>query len=246
MNDNLLTVHNIGPKSLKVSKTIGGVVADYDIINEGDKIMVAVSGGKDSLALLDLLLYRRTFAPVNFELMAVYVDMSMPGFPVDTLVDFFESREVQYHIEKVDLQGLTWDKMNCYWCSWNRRKALFLLAERTGFNKIAFGHHLDDIVETILMNQFLHAEISAMRPYQEMFGGKLKLIRPLAYAEEREIIAMAQERGYPQIDKKKCPLHEKSQRLVMRRWLAPIAKEYPAVKKNIMNSLKNINKEYLL
>lgn len=237
---------NVGPRMLKVSKTIGGVVADYDIIHDGDKIMVAVSGGKDSLALLDLLIYRRTFAPVDYELLAVYVDMSMPGFPLDILTDFFKSRGVNYHIETVDLKGMTWDKMNCYWCSLNRRKALFHLAERTGFTKIAFGHHMDDVVETILMNQFLHAEISAMRPYQELFEGKITLIRPLAYAQENDIVAMARERGYPEIDREKCPLHEKSQRLIMRRWLAPLAKEYPQVKQNIMNSLKNINKEYLL
>ncbi|MBF0532784.1 MAG: hypothetical protein HQL23_06780 [Candidatus Omnitrophica bacterium] len=230
-----------------ISKKIGRAVKAYDMLHDGDKVILAVSGGKDSLTLVDMMLHRQKIAPIDFELMAVYIDMDAPNFPQDRLRDFFVSRQIPYHFEKIDmLQGKTWEEINCFWCSWSRRKALFRIADRFGFNKIAFGHHLDDVVETVLLNLFFRGEIGAMRPKQELFQGRITLIRPLAFVEESAVAAFFQERGLPDIDKHKCPNNDRTQRMRLKKWLSQIEAVNPAVKKNIYNALKNIKSDYLL
>ena len=170
------------PELLFVSRRAGKAIGDYNMIEEGDKIAVAVSGGKDSISLLHVLRHRQSLAPINFEFVAVHIDFEFEDFNPAKLIEYFESHGFPYHVEKVlAMKGERWEDIECYWWSKNRRKALFEFAAKNGFNKIAFGHHLDDIVETILLNQFYRAEIGAMRPNQSMFDGKLSIIRPLAY-----------------------------------------------------------------
>ena len=152
-----------------ISKSVGKATTDYDMLSEGDKIAVAVSGGKDSLTLLKVLVDRQKFVPIEYKIMAVHIDLGYPRSFAKTLEKYFKKIGVKYHIEKVDvLKKTKAEEINCFWCSWNRRKALFEVADRLGYRKVALGHHKDDIVETILLNLFFHGEISAMAPKQEL------------------------------------------------------------------------------
>ena len=230
-----------------VSKRVGKAIGDYDMIQDGDRIMVAVSGGKDSMSLLNVLQYRQSYIPVKVEILAVHIDSGIPDFPIEKLKKYFENLDVSYHIEKIDfLNGKDFSDIDCFWCSWNRRKALFDLAKSKGFNKIAFGHHLDDIVETILLNLFFRAEIGAMKPKQELFGGKLTIIRPLAYEREEIIKLFAEKEGLLGIDQFECPNNDKSKRMMVKKIIQNLEKENKAVAFNIFNSLKNIKDNYLL
>ncbi|MBL8013205.1 MAG: hypothetical protein JNN05_05100, partial [Candidatus Omnitrophica bacterium] len=191
---------DLPPLLLDVSKRAGKAIGDYKMIEEGDRIAVAVSGGKDSISLLHVLRHRQQLAPVDFEFAAVHIDFAFEDFNPAKLIEYFEKHRFPYHVEKVQtMQGERWEDIECYWWSKNRRKALFEFADKNGFNKIAFGHHLDDIVETILLNQFYRAEIGAMRPNQSMFGGKLSIIRPLAYEREENMRLLAEELGIQSI-----------------------------------------------
>jgi tRNA 2-thiocytidine biosynthesis protein TtcA len=217
------------------------------MLQDGDKVMVAVSGGKDSLSLLKVLQYRQSFIPISVELLAVHVESGIPNFPLQKLTELFESWEARYHIEKIDfLNGKAFEEIDCFWCSWNRRKVLFELAQRLGFNKIAFGHHIDDIVETILMNLFYRGEIGAMRPKQELFNGKLTIIRPFAYETEAAIQQLAEAEGILNVDQFQCPHNETSKRTMIKRLLFDLEKESPAIKMNIFKSLQNVKTDYLL
>ncbi|MBN1913135.1 MAG: tRNA 2-thiocytidine(32) synthetase TtcA, partial [Candidatus Omnitrophica bacterium] len=172
-----------------ISKRVGKAIMDYRMLEEGDRIAVAVSGGKDSLAMLRVLDDRRAFVPIKYEVVAVHVDLGYPRSCAKALERYFKKIGVEYHIEKCDeLKKIKKKDISCFWCAWNRRKALFEASDRLGCNKIALGHHKDDIIETILMNMFFNGEISAMCPKQELFHGKLTVIRPMAYVEEDLIL----------------------------------------------------------
>jgi tRNA 2-thiocytidine biosynthesis protein TtcA len=229
-----------------ISKKVGKASVDYEMLSEGDKILVAVSGGKDSLTLLRLLHDRRRFVPIQYDLLAVHVDMGYPCQHPKILAAHFKELGVDYHIEKIDiLQGKSRKDISCFWCSWNRRKALFEVAARFGCTKVALGHHHDDIIETMLLNLFFHGEISAMAPRQELFDGKIVIIRPLAYVEEDMIVKFAKTAGFPH-HKCACPNSITSKRTKMTEILKDLEKICPDVKKNIFRSLKRIKKDYLL
>ena len=149
-----------GPE-LYISKKVGKAIMDYNMLTEGDKICVAVSGGKDSLTLLKMLQERRKFVPIKYDLLAVHVDMGYPCQHPKILAEYFKKQGVEYHIEKINIlkPGQTRKDISCFWCSWNRRKALFQVADRFGCTKVALGHHQDDIIETILMNMFFQHSI---------------------------------------------------------------------------------------
>lgn len=239
---------SVSPLFLDISKRAGKAIGDYDMIQANDKIAVAVSGGKDSISLLHILRHRQQIAPVPFEFAAVHVDFEFEDFNPAKLIEYFESNGFPYHVEKVQtLKGERWEDIECFWWSKNRRKALFEFAAKNGFNKIAFGHHIDDIVETILLNQFYRAEIGAMRPNQEMFGGKLHIIRPLAYEREENMRLLAEELGIESIGgQSKCANDETSHRMLIKKMLRDFEKDNPQVIKNIFNSVKNVKAEYLL
>ena len=230
-----------------ISRQIGRAIADYDMLHDGDKVMVAVSGGKDSLALLRLLTYRQTFAPIKFELLAVYVDCNIPGAPIEKLRQAVLETGVPFIVEKADqFSPRDWEEMNCFWCAWNRRKTLFRLAERLGFPKIALGHHMDDIVETILLNLFYRGEVGAMRPRQDLFEGRLTIIRPLAYSEEGMIRRFVVEELQETFVTCSCPRSSQTQRAAIKKLVAELQEKNPQVKKNIFHALKNIKTDYLL
>ena len=232
-----------------ISRRAGKAIVEYGMIREGDKVLVAVSGGKDSLTLLNVMLHRKAIAPVDFELMAVHVDMGMPGPDIAKLEAYLKETGAPYLIEHSDLfrtsDGDPHPDLNCFWCSWNRRKILFKLADRLGFNRIALGHHLDDIVETILLNQFFKGEISAMCPKQEVFDGKMAIIRPLALEHEARIIDFANRAGLLSFEGCRCPWAGDTQRAAVKEMLKGFEKVNRGVKENIFNSLSKILPEYL-
>jgi len=237
---------NLEGSEFYISKRVGKAIMDYGMLSEGDKIAVAVSGGKDSLTLLRILNDRRAFVPIKYQLLAVHIDMGYPCQHPKILAEYFKKEGIDYHIEKIDiLKGKSRKDISCFWCSWNRRKALFEVAARFGCSKVALGHHHDDIVETILLNLFFQGEISAMNPKQELFKGKITIIRPLAYVEEDMIRRFAKTLDFPH-HKCACPNSLTSKRTTVENILKGLEKICPDVKKNIFRSVKRIKKDYLL
>jgi tRNA 2-thiocytidine biosynthesis protein TtcA len=229
-----------------ISNRIGKAIADYNLIEDKDRILVAVSGGKDSMTLLKLLVERKAWAPIEYELIAMHVetDYRCAGHvPAKTLKKFFENNNVRYHFEKIKILDNA-KNTSCFWCSWNRRKAIFMAADRFGCNKVALGHHKDDIIETLLLNMFYHGEFSAMNPRQELFGGKIVIIRPLCYVEEWAMRKFAKESLFPS-QMCRCPNSRDSKRRTMKNFIKTLEKDCPHVKTNIFRSMKRINKEYL-
>jgi len=232
----------------KINSKIGKALSDYNLIEDGDKIMAAVSGGKDSLTLLTLLKKIQSWAPVKFELFAAHIqtDFRCGGCAhKEKLSALFQGLNIKHlfrDIKVLDEKG----KTTCFWCSWNRRKALFEMADELGCNKIAFGHHKDDIVETMLMNLLYNGEISAMNPRQELFDGKLVLIRPLCYVEEDLIKQFAKESGFPE-HLCKCPFGRDSRRKYIKEFIRETEKATPNIniKTNIFKSLRRIRGAYL-
>lgn len=231
---------------LNLLKKTGKAISDYKMIEDGDKICVAVSGGKDSLALLKLLDERRRYVPIKYNLLAVHIDMGYQCIHLRVLEEYFKENNYNYHIERIDiLKGETSQDISCFWCSWNRRKTIFETAARFGCNKVALGHHFDDIIQTILLNLFFHGEISAMSPKQELFSGKITIIRPLCYIEERLLEKFSEIACFPQL-KCICPNAINSKRTLIENIISDLVKVDPKVKKNIFRSIKQIKKDYLL
>ena len=229
-----------------ISKGIGRAMTDYKMLEPDDKIAVAVSGGKDSLTLLRVLLDRQKFVPVKYSVLAIHIDMGYPKSIAASLEKYFKKLNVEYKIIKSDaLKKTQKSKINCFWCSWNRRKELFIAANKLGCTKIALGHHMDDIAETFLLNLFFQGEISTMKPKQELFDGKIVLIRPLAYVEERLITRFVREVKLRH-DHCVCPHAVTSNRTGMGKIISGLEKTCPDIKKNIFRSLKRVKKDYLL
>jgi tRNA 2-thiocytidine biosynthesis protein TtcA len=229
-----------------VSNRIGKAIADYNLIEDKDRILVGVSGGKDSYALLKLLSERRKWAPVKYELVAIHVESDYDaGRTVDKkeLIKFFKNNKIEYHFEKIKIL----DKkrgVNCFWCSWNRRKALFFAADRLGCNKIALGHHKDDIIETLLLNLFYHGEFAGMNPRQELFGGKVIIIRPLCYVEESFLKKFSKESDF-KTQVCRCPNADVSKRRKMKGLIKEIEKDCEYVRTNLFSSMARIKKDYI-
>jgi tRNA 2-thiocytidine biosynthesis protein TtcA len=237
---------NLSGSEFYISKRVGRAITDYNMLSDGDKIAVAVSGGKDSLTLLRVLNDRREFVPIKYELLAMHIDLGYPRSIASNLEKYFKKIKVNYHIQKIDALRRTDKKeINCFWCSFNRRKALFETADRLGFSKIALGHHKDDIVETVLLNLFFQGEISAMAPKQELFKGKIIIIRPLAYVEEKMISRFVKEAKISKQDCT-CPNSVISNRTKMAKIIRDLEHICPEVKTNIYRSIQRIKKDYLL
>jgi tRNA 2-thiocytidine biosynthesis protein TtcA len=227
-----------------ISKKVGKAIKDYNMIQDGDKIIVAVSGGKDSLSLLEILCDRQRYAPVKFELLPVHVKVDFQKIDVDTLERYFKENGYNYHIEPLNILNGN-DKIECFYCAWSRKKTLFEVASKFKVKKIAVAHHKDDIIETFLLNLVFHAEIGTMTPIEKFFGGKFWLIRPLMYVEEKELIKFANLYNLPVLNFD-CP-YEGSKRRFMKEILKIIEKEgNKHAKANIFNALKNVKKDYLL
>ena len=228
------------------TKKVGKAIWDYQMLKEGDKVLVAVSGGKDSLSLVKILKERTKFVPINYEIVACFVDMGFQWVNKDILINYFELESIPFVIADPP-EGWKGDKepYGCFWCSWNRRKALFDIAHELQCTKIAFAHHMDDIIETMLLNLFFQGEIATMQPFQEMFEGELALIRPLAYVEEKELLKLSKLLNLPVIASE-CPHSKTSKRHLLKGIITELKKHNRNVKKNIFRSLQRVRGEYLL
>jgi tRNA 2-thiocytidine biosynthesis protein TtcA len=235
---------------LHLKKWMEKAIMDYNMIEAGDRLLIGVSGGADSLALLDLLDSPMIFVP-SFQLQVVHID---PGFDATyegygILEDYLQAGGYDAVMEKTDIGPLAHSDFNrknpCFLCSRLRRKRIFEIAARRGCNKIAFAHHRDDIVETLLINMFYAREISTMVPNQSIFAGELHIIRPLTYIRETLVKKYAEERRFPAIENR-CPTSKTSRRLYIKRLLDELEKENRDIRSNIFKSMLHVKPDYLL
>jgi tRNA 2-thiocytidine biosynthesis protein TtcA len=233
----------------EIRSLMGKAIHRYGLIQNEDRILVGVSGGKDSLTLLHLLHERRKRVPIDYELIPIHIDLGYDSSRRESLREFFEARDLSYHIEQTEIGRLAHSPENrenpCFLCSWERRKRIFQIAQRLNCNKIALGHHKDDIIETFLLNIFYSAQVSTMLPIQTMFKGKMTLIRPLALIEERKIERFAREMALP-FGPSGCPSSGKTKREEIKELIAVLEKKNYRVKGNVFRSLSNIKLDYTL
>jgi tRNA 2-thiocytidine biosynthesis protein TtcA len=229
---------------------VGKAIADYRMIEEGDRVMVCLSGGKDSYTLLDLLLSLQRSAPVRFELTAVNLDQKQPDFPAHVLPDYLAQLGVPYQIIEQDTyrvvkRVIPEGKTMCGLCSRLRRGALYAHASRQGFTKIALGHHRDDMIETLFLNMFYGGKLKAMPPKLLSEDGRHIVIRPLAYVEERDIERYARGREFPIIPCRLCGSQENLQRVAVKEMLADWERRYPGRLESIASGLRNVVTSHL-
>jgi tRNA 2-thiocytidine biosynthesis protein TtcA len=229
---------------------VGKAIADFRMIEDGDRVMVCVSGGKDSYTLLDLLLSLQRSAPAQFELVAVNLDQKQPGFPAHVLPDYLRSLGVPFHVIEQDTYSVVRrlipeGKTMCSLCSRMRRGALYRYASDNGITKIALGHHRDDIVETLFLNLFHGGKLKAMAPKLRSDDGAHVVIRPLAYVSEREIARYARGHGFPLIPCDLCGSQPNLQRATIKRMLADWEREQPGRTESIFTALRNVEAAHL-
>ena len=227
-------------------KKVGKTIKKYGMIEKGDRILVGVSGGKDSFALLKILHDRKGFFPNQYELLALHV---VSGVECEgradpaVLEDYFVSQGYDYRIVRPGTDPGE-KGPSTYWCSKNRRRVLFDTATRLGYNKIALGHHRNDVIETLLINLFYHAEVSTMLPAQRLFDGRMSIIRPLYNLPESDTRKFCYQHGFPAASCR-CPSSEETKREMFKRLLAEVEKTHPKAMLNAIRALENVREEYL-
>ncbi|MBV8404108.1 MAG: tRNA 2-thiocytidine(32) synthetase TtcA [Gammaproteobacteria bacterium] len=229
---------------------VGRCIADYRMIRDGDRVMVCLSGGKDSFTLLDMLLSLQRSAPVSFELLAVNLDQKQPGFPAHVLPEYLRRLGVPFHIIEQDTYSVVKrvvpaGQTLCGLCSRLRRGALYRFAAENGIGKIALGHHRDDIVETLFLNLFFAGRLKAMAPKLLSDDGRHIVIRPLAYLAERDIARYARGRAFPLIPCRLCGSQENMQRVAVKKMLAAWEREFPGRTASIASALRSVELEHL-
>ncbi len=234
----------------KLRRNVGRAIADYNMIEEGDKVMACLSGGKDSYAMLEVLLSLKRKAPVNFELIAMNLDQKQPGFPEEVLPNYLNALDIEYHIVERDTYSVVESvipagKTMCGLCSRLRRGILYNFAEEHGVTKIALGHHRDDIIETLFLNMFFGSRMKAMPPKLLSDDKRNVVIRPLAYCKENDIAEFADLRGYPIIPCNLCGSQDGLQRVQIKRMLAEWEKQHPGRLDNIFRSLQSVSPSQL-
>ena len=244
------TSKNFKKLQARLRGAVGKAISDYNMIEEGDLIMVCLSGGKDSFTMLDLLLSLQRKAPVNFEILAVNLDQKQPGFPKHVLPEYLASLNVPYRIIEKDTYStvtkiIPEGKTMCGLCSRLRRGILYQVAQEEGATKIALGHHRDDIVETLFLNMFHGGRLKAMPPKLLSDNGKNIVIRPLAYCSEKEIIRYANAREFPIIPCNLCGSQENLQRAKIKDMLQSWERESPGRIDSIFRSIQNISPSQL-
>lgn len=234
----------------------GGAVGDYGLLDEGDRVMVCVSGGKDSYALLDVLLLLRRKSPIHYDVVAVNVDQGWPSYQTDVIEAHLRSREVPYRMVRAhEIAGIVERVLRpeetgatpCSLCSRLRRGVLYGMAAELGATKIALGHHLDDLAETLLLNLFFSGSLRSMPPKLRSDDGKNVVIRPLVYVEEKDLISYAAERRYPTV-RCSCPTCglPDQERQVVKRMLSQLEEHHPGLKPQMLAAMKNLKPGHLL
>ncbi|NJD34572.1 MAG: tRNA 2-thiocytidine(32) synthetase TtcA [Betaproteobacteria bacterium] len=235
----------------RLRRCVGEAIADFNMIEEGDKVMVCLSGGKDSFALLDVLLFLREHAPVAFDIVAVNLDQKQPGFPAEVLPDYLRSGDVPFHIENEDTYSIVKrvipeGKTTCSLCSRLRRGVLYRVAGELGATKIALGHHRDDILQTLFLNMFFAGKLKSMPPKLVSDDGRNIVIRPLAYCRESDLEAWAAERAFPIIPCNLCGSQPNLQRQQVKQMLQDWEKRFPGRIETMFRSLANVVPSHLL
>lgn len=229
---------------------VGKAIEDYGMIREGDRVMVCLSGGKDSYTLLDMLLSLKRSAPVRFELLAVNLDQKQPDFPAHVLPGYLRSLGVPFRIIEQDTYSVVKrvipeGKTMCGLCSRLRRGALYRFAAEEGITKIALGHHREDIVETLFLNLFFGGRLKAMAPKLASEDGRHIVVRPLAYVAERDIERYARGRDFPIIPCRLCGSQDNLQRVAVKNMLAAWEREHPGRTESILSALRSVHPEAL-
>ena len=235
----------------RIRRLVGEAIADFSMIEAGDKVMVCLSGGKDSYALLDVLVHLRDRAPVPFEVVAVNLDQRHPGFPAHVLPEYLSSRGIPHRIEVQDTHSVVKrvipeGKTMCSLCSRLRRGVLYRVAKELGATKIALGHHRDDILETFFLNLFHNGKIKAMSPKLVSDDGRHIVIRPLAYVEEKDLAAYAEDRRFPIIPCDLCGSQENMQRKQAKAMLRGWEKTHPGRVISIFSALTRVTPSHLM
>ncbi len=244
-----------GYESNKLAKRLrrlaGQAIADFDMIHDGDKIMVCLSGGKDSYALLDILLHLKEHAPIHFDLVAVNLDQKQPHFPEHVLPEYLKQLGVPFRIEEQDTYSVVKrvipeGKTMCSLCSRLRRGVLYRVASELGATKIALGHHRDDILETFLLNMFYGGKLKTMPPKLMSDDGKHIVIRPLAYCEEKDLTEWAEVKQFPIIPCTLCGSQENLKRKEAKALLREWEKKFPGRVETVLTALQNITPSHML
>ena len=243
--------YEINKLSKRLHRQVGSAIIDYNMIEEGDKVMVCLSGGKDSYAMLDILLSLRERSPVKFELVAVNLDQKQPGFPEHVLPDYLRSRGVPFHIEEQDTYSIVTrhiepGKTMCSLCSRLRRGILYRVAGELGCTKIALGHHRDDIVVTMFMNMFFGSRLKGMPAKLVSDDGRNVVIRPLAYVDETDLVRWAEHRRFPIIPCTLCGSQDNLQRVQVKQMIREWEKQYPGRIENIFSAMANITPSHMM
>lgn len=242
--------YNFNKLQKRLRRDAGRAISDFTMIEAGDRVMVCLSGGKDSYTMLDILRSLRLSAPVPFSLVAVNLDQKQPGFPAHVLPDYLQSIGVEYHIVTENTYGIVKQKIpegktTCSLCSRLRRGILYRTASELGVSKIALGHHRDDILQTLLLNMFYGGKLKAMPPKLVSDDGKHMVIRPLAYCREKDIIRYAQEKQFPVIPCNLCGSQPNLQRQVIADMLRDWDKRYPGRIETMFSALQNVVPSHL-
>ena len=229
----------------RLRRNVGNAIVDYNMIEEGDRVMVCLSGGKDSYGMLDILLNLRHSAPVDFELVAVNLDQKQPGFPEEVLPDYLTALGVPFYVLEKDTYSIVKEvipegKTTCGLCSRLRRGSLYGFAQDIGASKIALGHHRDDIVETLFLNMFFNGSLKAMPPKLLSDDRRNVVIRPLAYCKEKDLARYADYKAFPIIPCNLCGSQENLQRVQVKKMLAEWERQYPGRTETIFRSIRNV------
>jgi tRNA 2-thiocytidine biosynthesis protein TtcA len=235
----------------RLRRLTGQAIGDYRMIEEGDKVMVCLSGGKDSYALLDMLISLKKSAPVSFDLIAVNLDQKQPGFPAHVLPDYMATKEVPFYVIERDTYStvkrvVPEGKTTCALCSRLRRGTLYGFAEANGVTKIALGHHRDDIVETLFLNLFFGSKMKTMPPKLVSDDGRYVIIRPLAYCKESDLAQFAEDQSYPIIPCNLCGSQPNLKRAEIKAMIADWEKRYPGRVENLFRGLQNVVPSHLM
>jgi len=257
MNDIVQPIHfesqstNFNRLKGRLESQVGKAIGDFNMIEEGDTVMVCLSGGKDSYTLLDILRTLQKRAPVNFRLVAMNLDQKQPGFPADVLPNYLKSIGVDFHIETQDTYSIVKEKIpegktTCSLCSRLRRGIIYKVAGELGANKIALGHHRDDMVETLFLNMFFAGKLKAMPPKLVTDKGDHIVIRPLAYCAEKDIARYARGMAFPIIPCNLCGSQENLQRQNIKQMLTDWERQYPGRSQTIFSAMQNVKPSHLL